>query len=81
MTNRQKIMLEDEINAIQRKINEAQRFMEGANFWGRQEEAERWSNVVDEELTRINGINIALAVLGYTVGWKDNKRIIVSAGA
>lgn len=81
MTSRQKIMMEDEINIIQRKIDEATRFMETANFWGRREEAERWSDRVDDEITRMNGIRIALSVLGYSLGWKDNKRVIISAGA
>ena len=81
MTNRQKILMEDEINIIQRKIDEAMNFMQAANFFGRQEEAERWSDCVDEEVTRMNGIKIALSVLGYSIGWKENNRVIESAGA
>ena len=81
MTNRQKIMMEDEINIIQRKIDEAMNYMQAANCFGREEEAQRWSDRVDEEMTRMNGMRIALSVLGYDLGWKDNKRIIISAGA
>ena len=81
MTNRQKIMMEDEINIIQRKIDEAMHYMEAANWFGRYEEAKRWSDHVDEEVTRMNGIKIALSVLGYRVGWNENKRVIESAGA
>ena len=74
-------MLEDEINAIQHKIDEAMRFMEADNFWGQHEAACRWSDRVDEEVTRMNGIKIALSVLGYSIGWQDDKRVIISAGA
>ena len=79
MTNRQKILMEDEINIIQRKIDEAMRFMEADNFYGQHEQALRWSDRVDEEVTRMNGIKIALAVLGYNIGWKDGKRVIETA--
>ena len=81
MTNRQKTMLEDQINAIQRKIEEAQRFMDSCNFLNRHEEAKRWSSAIDDELTRMDGIKITLAVLGYSIGWENGKRIIYSAGA
>ena len=81
MTNRQKIMMEDQINSIQRKIDESMRYMEADNFWGNHDAALRWSDRVDEEVTRMNGIKIALSVLGYNIGWKDDKRVIISAGA
>ena len=81
MTNRQKTMLEDQINAIQRKIDEAWRYMDSSNFLGRHEEAERWSSAIDDEVTRMNGIRIALSVLGYSIGWEKGKRKIINAGA
>jgi len=81
MTNRQKILMEDEINSIQQKIDEALRHMEADNYFGLHETAQRWSDRVDEEVTRMNGIKIALSVLGYRIDWKDNRRVIVSAGA
>ena len=81
MTDRQKIMMEDEIHAIQKKMDEAQRFMEADNFWGNYELAERWSRCVDDESCRLNGIRIALAVLGYGIAWQDDKQVIISTGA
>ena len=81
MTNRQINMMEDEINIIQRKIDEAMKYMQAANCFGREEDAQRWSDRVDEEVSRMSGIRIALSVLGYRVGWKENKRVIESAGA
>lgn len=81
MTNRQKILLENEINIIQRKIDEAMRFMEADNFRGQHDAAQRWSDRVDEEVTRMNGIKIALSVLGYSIVWENDKRVIISSGA
>jgi len=79
MDNRQITMLEDEINSIQHKIDEALRFMEADNYFGSYETACRWSDRADEEITRMDGIKIALSVLGYRIGWKDDKRVILSA--
>ena len=41
MTNRQINMMEDEINIIQRKIDEAMKYMQAANCFGREEDAQR----------------------------------------
>ena len=79
MTDRQILMLEDEINNIQQKADEARRFMEADNYFGSFETAERWSSRVDEEIARLNGIMIALTVMGYRLAWKDDRRVIVMA--
>ena len=81
MTARQKVMMEDQINSIQQKIDEATRCMKANNFFGDYEVARRWSDRVDEEVTRMNGIKIALSILGYNIGWKDDRRVIINAGA
>ena len=79
MTRNQKIILETKINGIQCEIDKALKYMQAANFAANHEQAERWSNRADDEITRLDGIKIALSVLGYSIGWENNKRVIIPA--
>lgn len=76
MTDRQKKLLEDEINTIQDKINYAHYCMGVDNYWGNHDTAKLWSRSADEFSDQLKGIKIALAVFGYRIGWKDNKAFI-----
>jgi len=78
MTDIQKKCMEDEINIIQEKIDEATKYMEIDNFYGNCSLAKAWSRSVDEYSDQLKGIKIALAVLGYHIGWKDNKQFITN---
>lgn len=79
MTDRQKVLIEDEINAIQKKMDQAQRFMEADNFWGQYEAAERWSRCLDDEAARLNGIRITLSILGYRIVWENDRQVVIMA--
>lgn len=79
MNKRQMTLIEDEINTIQRRIDEATRFAEADSFWGNDEQAARWQNVVTQEVARLNGIAVALACIGYNMGWQNDKHVIIPA--
>ena len=76
MTSSQKKCIEDEINIIQGKIDEAKRFMGIDNFFHNTETAKRWSRLADQYCDQLEGMRIVLSVLGYNIGWKNGKQFI-----
>jgi len=78
MTKAQKKLMEEEINQINTQIAFFQAKRDAANFVFNDTRAEHYDNCINDAFCKLDGIKIALAVLGYRTGWKDNKQYITN---
>ena len=78
MTKAQKKLMEEEINQINTQIESFQKKRKAADFMFNSIRAEHYDNCINDAFCKLEGIKIALAVLGYRTGWKDNKQYITN---